>query len=135
MITTITHKITAFVLVFILFAHNINTLVIIGDFMVNQATIAKNFCVQKENQQGCNGKCHLGKQLKQSTPESNSDMPSQEIKRMSLDAFCLYTINSPQTTLAYHQTIQNISTSYSHNIIRTYLDIDTPPPIFSFSIL
>ncbi len=49
MISAIAHKLTAFVLVFILFAHNINTLVIIGDFMANQAMIAKTLCVQKEN--------------------------------------------------------------------------------------
>lgn len=135
MIYTITHKITAFVLVFILFAHNINNLVIIGDFMVNQAVIAKNFCVQKENQQGCNGKCHLVKQLKENNPESNSDIPSQEIKRMSLDVFCLFSIHAQQTSLVYNHSIQKISKDYSLNIVSTYLDIDTPPPIFSTSFL
>lgn len=131
MISTIAHKITAFVLVFILFAHNINTLVIIGDFMVNQAVIAKNLCVQKENQKGCNGKCHLSKQLKQSTPESNSELPAQETKRMSLDAFCFFKIDTPQAVLASYKVNQKISNTYSQNLILTYLDIDTPPPIFS----
>lgn len=131
MTSTITHKITAFVLVFILFAHNINTLVIIGDFMVNQAIIAKNLCVQKENQQGCNGKCHLRKQLKESTPESNSEMPAQETKRMSLDAFCFYDIETQQAKPNYFNAKLRISNSYSHSLIHTYLDIDTPPPIFS----
>ena len=44
---------------FILFAHNINTLVIIGDFLANQDIIAKTLCIQKEEQKGCNGKCQL----------------------------------------------------------------------------
>lgn len=63
MISVIANKITTFVLVFILFAHNINILAIIDDFIVNQDFIAKTLCVQKENQQGCNGKCHLMKEL------------------------------------------------------------------------
>ncbi|MCB0445907.1 MAG: hypothetical protein KDD03_00040 [Gelidibacter sp.] len=131
MISTIAHKITAFVLVFILFAHNINTLVIIGDFMVNQAVIAKNLCVQKENQQGCNGKCHLRKQLKESTPESHSEMPAQETKRMSLDAFCFYKIHTPESPIVVYKLNQKISNRFLNNPIHTYLDIDTPPPIFS----
>jgi len=90
MIAGIAHKITAFLLVFILFAHNINTLVIIGDFLVNQAVIAKNFCIQKDNQQGCNGKCQLTKEIKQSTPESNTELPAQETRRQSFDMLGLF---------------------------------------------
>lgn len=54
MIPLIVRKITAFVLVFILFAHNISTLAIIGDFLINQEFIAKTLCIQKEDQKGCN---------------------------------------------------------------------------------
>ena len=50
MISAIANKITAFVLVFILFAHNINTLAIVGDFVINQDFIAKTLCIQKDNQ-------------------------------------------------------------------------------------
>lgn len=131
MISRIAHKMTAFVLVLILFAHNINTLVIIGDFVVNQATIAKNLCIQKDNQQGCNGKCQLTKQIKQSTPDSNTNAPAQETRRMSLDAFCFFKINIPETLLVSFTLNQKISKAYSQNLTPTYLDIDTPPPIFS----
>lgn len=81
MIATIAHKITAFILVFILFAPNLNTLVIIGDFMVNQAVIAKNLCIQKDNQQGCNGKCQLTKQINEITSNSNTDLPALAIDK------------------------------------------------------
>lgn len=131
MISSIAHKMTAFVLVLILFAHNINTLVIIGDFVVNQATIAKNLCIQKDNQQGCNGKCQLIKQIKQSTPDSNTDTPAQETRRMSLDAFCLYKIDIGEKQFIAFREVQKISNTYSQNLTLTYLDIDTPPPIFS----
>jgi hypothetical protein len=131
MILVITRKITAFVLVFILFAHNINTLVIIGDFMVNQAIIAKNLCVQKENQQGCNGKCQLRKQLKENTPESNPNNPIQKSRRLTLDVFYLVNINliEPQQgdTLLSKESI----VTHSQKINKMYLEIDTPPPNFS----
>jgi hypothetical protein len=131
MILVITRKITAFVLVFILFAHNINTLVIIGDFMVNQAIIAKNLCVQKENQQGCNGKCQLRKQLKENNPESNPNNPIQESRRLTLDVFYLVNINliEPQQDDILLSK-ENIITQ-SQKINKMYLEIDTPPPNFS----
>ena len=131
MITTLVHKITAFVLVFILFAHNINTLVIIGDFLVNQAVIAKNLCVQKDNQQGCNGKCQLTKQLIESTPDSNTDLPAQETRRMSLDAFCLYDIQALETQNDVIIDDQSHSFALTERIILRYTDIETPPPNFS----
>ncbi|MBO3098815.1 hypothetical protein [Gelidibacter pelagius] len=131
MITTIAHKITAYVLVFILFAHNINTLMIIGDFLANQAVIAKNLCIQKDDQQGCNGKCQLTKQIVESTPDSNTDLPAQETRRMSLDAFCLYTIQVAETQTEIFSATKNIPFGYTPSILLQYQDIDTPPPNFS----
>ena len=131
MIATLAHKITAFILVFILFAHNINTLVIMGDFLVNQAVIAKNLCIQKDNQQGCNGKCQLTKQIEQSTPESNSDLPTQETRRMSLDVFCLTDIQALETQNESVVKLQNNAFGFTQHIILRYQDIDTPPPNFS----
>ena len=131
MIATLAHKITAYILVFILFAHNINTLMIIGDFLVNQAEIAKNFCIQKDDQQGCNGKCQLTAQLKENTPESNTDIPTQEIRRMSLDAFCLFDIQESETSDNSIVNNQNATFAYTQRIVLRYQDVDTPPPNFS----
>lgn len=130
MISLVVHKITAYVLVFILFSHNINTLVIISEFVVNQAAIAKNYCVQKDNQLGCNGKCHLSQQLKESTPESNTDLPTQETRRMSLDAFCVYDVDAPEIQNVAVLCMTNNSFGFSQHIKNRYLDIDTPPPNF-----
>jgi hypothetical protein len=131
MISAIAHKITAFVLVFILFAHNINTLVIVGDFLVNQDFIAKTLCIQKDNQQGCNGKCHLAKQLSESNPESNNQTPLQETKRMTLDVFCVSNINNFETQYIQFKLPQVLLSHKSPKILKTYFEIDTPPPIFS----
>ncbi|WP_308993155.1 hypothetical protein QLS71_008490 [Mariniflexile litorale] len=130
MISAIANKITAFVLVFILFAHNINTLAIIGDFVINQDFIAKTLCIQKNNQQGCNGKCQLMKELKENTPESNTTIPVQETKRFSLDSFCLYKVNSAESLNFVNKKDKTGFNSYSQNLLQTYYDIDTPPPIF-----
>lgn len=131
MIATIAHKITAFILVFILFAHNINTLVIIGDFLANQAIIAKNLCIQKDNQLGCNGKCQLTKQIVESNPDSNTDLPAQETRRMSLDAFCWYDIQITEAQTEILVITNNSLFAFTPSIILQYQDIDTPPPNFS----
>lgn len=131
MITALAHKITAFVLVFILFAHNINTMVIIGDFLVHQAVIAKNLCIQKDDQQGCNGKCQLTEQLKQNMPDSNTDVPTQETRRMSLDAFCLFKIEVVETSNHNIFHTPNNAYDYTKHLISRCLEVDTPPPNFS----
>lgn len=130
MISAIANKITAFVLVFILFAHNINTLAIIGDFIVNQEFIAKTLCIQKENQQGCNGKCQLMKELKDSEPDSKTTIPIKETRRFSLDAFCFFNVKNLESNSFFSKKSHSNINVYSTNIVTTYFDIDTPPPIF-----
>lgn len=131
MISAIAHKITAIILVFILFAHNINTLVIVGDFLVNQDFIAKTLCIQKDNQKGCNGKCQLSKQLSKNNTESNSQTPLQESKRIALDVFFVSNINTVEIQNIQLKLTQVLLSHTSPKILKTYLDIDTPPPVFS----
>lgn len=128
--TVIVHKITAFVLVFILFAHNINTLTIIGDFLINQEFIAKTLCIQKEEQKGCNGKCQLRKELSESNTSSNSEAPLQESKQLVLDAFFISDINIVETSNLKFQSLRHELTLSTPRIIKMYLEIDTPPPNF-----
>ena len=130
MIAPLAHKITAFVLVFILFAHNINTLVIVGEFISNQAEIARDLCVQRDNQQGCNGKCQLAKVIKQSSADSNTDVPTQEIRRMSLDAVCFFDIKNSELKSEVLPTTVVEFFNYSKRIVFRFEDIDTPPPNF-----
>lgn len=128
MLIVITRKITAFILVVILFAHNINTLVIIGDFLANQAIIAKTLCVQKEAQKGCNGKCQLTKELAQNNTESNSDAPAQERERLVLDAFCLSAFDAFEFQCVNSNFKKQNTTIRTPKLTHMYLDIDTPPP-------
>ena len=131
MISTIIHRIIAFVLVFILLVPNINTLAIIGDFVVNQDLIAKTLCIQKEDQKGCNGKCQLRKELNTNTSNSNSDLPYQESKRLALDVFYLSDISTIEVNNLVSVILKPKIITKSPKIIKMYLEIDTPPPNFS----
>ena len=131
MIATVVHKITAFVLVFILLVHNINTLAIIGDFVINQDFIAKTLCIQKEDQKGCLGKCHLRKELKENASNSNSNTPLQESKRFALDVFYLSDINIIEVDNFISVVLKQKIVTTPSKVIKMYLDIDTPPPNYS----
>ena len=131
MITAIAQKITALILVLILFSHNINTLVIVGDFVINQDFIAKTLCIQKDAQKGCNGKCQLRKELSDTNSSSKSDNPIQENKRMALDLFCISNINTVTTASLPIYVNKVNSISISPRIFKMFLEIDTPPPKFS----
>lgn len=131
MIPAIIRKIIAFILVFILFAHNINTLVIIGDFILNQELIAKTLCIQKEEQKGCNGKCQLSKELSQNTTDADPEAPAQERERLVLDAFCLSTINQIKFKNFTSYLNKEIIVVQIPRITKIYLEIDTPPPNLS----
>lgn len=131
MIRGFLYKITSLLLITILLANNISTLAIVGDFVINQDFIAKTLCIQKENQKGCNGKCHLKKQLAENNTSSSSEFPAQENKRTTLDTFYLVsneTINSRSNDIILSQIIIPYNSS---RIIKTAFKVETPPPIFS----
>lgn len=132
MIKTILHILTAYVLTIILLASHINTLVIVSDFVMNQDFIAKTLCIQKEDQQGCNGKCQLKTELAKNETSTNGELPLQNtVKRISLDMFCVSEINTvQQPTLEYNNRI--ISTyAYIPSLDSQSLSVETPPPDFS----
>jgi hypothetical protein len=130
-IKKLSYQITAGILVLMLFAHNINTLSVIGSFILNQDFIAKTLCIQKEEQKGCNGKCQLTKQLAESNSDSNSPFTPQETKRISLDIYCLYAINDLDINFQDF-TLPKVSQVYNQSICtQISFDVETPPPNFS----
>ncbi|WP_298550137.1 hypothetical protein [uncultured Algibacter sp.] len=131
MIKGFLYKIISLLLITILLANNINTLAIVGSFVVNQDFIAKTLCIQKENQKGCNGKCHLKKQLAKNNSDTSSEFPTQENKRTSLDTFYLVSYNAFNTRLNTFILPQTIIPHNSSRIIKTSFKVETPPPIFS----
>ncbi len=131
MIKLFAHKIIASFLVIIVFAHNINTIVIIGDFIVNQDFIAKTLCIQKEEQKGCNGKCQLRKQLTKSDSDSKTQLPYQENKRTSLDIYCFFSFDILNKPIEHIILPKENHLYNSFRITKTSLEVETPPPIFS----
>ncbi|EGV43959.1 hypothetical protein BZARG_1496 [Bizionia argentinensis JUB59] len=132
MIKTISHIITAYVLTIILLAHNINTLVIVSDFVMNQDFIAKTLCIQKDDQQGCNGKCQLKTELAKNETGTEGNSPIQNIvKRHSLDVFFVSDVNRilEQPLSGDRSTISIYS--YTPKLHRQVLFVETPPPDLS----
>ncbi|WP_136481468.1 hypothetical protein [Cognatitamlana onchidii] len=130
MIKGIAYKITSLLLVSILLANNINTLAIVGDFVINQDFIAKTLCIQKEDQQGCNGKCHLKKQLAKNNTDTNTESPSPENKRTYLDTFYLVKNDVINKNLDDIISSKKILIHTSNRITKTLLEVETPPPSF-----
>ncbi|WP_128755327.1 hypothetical protein [Aquimarina sediminis] len=106
-----------------------NTAIIIVDFMINQDTIAKTLCVQKEAPKGCNGKCQLRKSLRKNQPEKNNKAPLQYQKRMASEYCYLQPNLSVYLTTEPIQISLNIIDNASYSTITKYYDIDIPPPI------
>lgn len=131
MIAQVLHKAFAIILTIALLFNNIKTVVIVADFVINQDIIAKTLCIQKDEQKGCNGKCQLRKELK----ESNSNTPNnplQKTERTRLDVFVFFSEkhNTEEQIIINNDRSSQVN-FYSKSTISKYYDIDTPPPILS----
>tara|TARA_Y100001934_G_scaffold124208_1_gene151339 strand:- start:1145 stop:1540 length:396 start_codon:yes stop_codon:yes gene_type:complete len=130
-IAQVLHKALAIILTIALLFNNIKTVVIVADFVINQDIIAKTLCIQKDEQKGCNGKCQLRKELK----ESNSNTPNnplQKTERTQLDVFVFFSEkHSTEEQIIINNDRSSQVNFYSKSTISKYYDIDTPPPILS----
>ena len=132
MILKIIYKATALFLTFVLLMNTINNVAIVTDFIINQDFITKTLCIQKDNQKGCNGKCHLAKQLVQNNTDSNSDTPMNLVDRTRLDAFVLNA--TIEHTVTDFSKISNLQNTFDYRLKKTFsgfYDIETPPPDLS----
>ena len=132
MILKVIYKAIALFLTFVLLANNINNLVIVTDFVINQDFIAKTLCIQKDDQKGCNGKCHLAKQLVQSNTDSGSDAPLPNTDRTRLDVFVIYeTTNHTIADFSQLSRFQNNPYYRIKQPVSGFYSIHTPPPDLS----
>lgn len=106
-----------------------NTAIIIVDFLINQKTIAKTLCVQREAPKGCNGKCQLSKSLQKYRSKKNSKAPMQQYKRMAAEFCYIQPMNSIYFIITPKTTAIEVIDSTTYSIITKYYDIDIPPPI------
>ena len=125
------HIVTAYFLAFVLCTYNINNVVIVINFVLNQETIAKTLCVQKEDQRGCNGKCQLEKQLnKNVSPQDNA--PTQQNRKLTLAE---YNYIQPVNNLCLNKPILTVhKKKFNRKIYHlqsTFIAVETPPPNLS----
>lgn len=130
MIITNKHSLSAIFLAFILFTYNINNVAIVIDFLINQDTIAKTLCVQKEEQKGCNGKCQLVKELNLNSNTTNKEAPQQNNKISLVECTYIQPINDINFKTVGADSLSKIVENASYSTIVKYYDIDIPPPVF-----
>jgi len=129
--TPFKHTITALFLIFILFFYNMNNIIIVVDFMINQDEIAKTLCVQKAAQKGCNGKCQLMKRLNVDVAPSSKNTPIKNTQNTRIEYVFLQPINEIYFTNFNTFITKNIFDSHSYNTLHKSYEIDTPPPVLS----
>lgn len=124
------HSLSAIFLAFILFTYNINNVAIVIDFLINQDTIAKTLCIQKEAQKGCNGKCQLVKELNLNSNTTNKEAPKQNNKISLVECTYIQPINEIDFKTVGADSLSKIIENASYSTIVKYYDIDIPPPVF-----
>lgn len=131
MITANKQSFSAIFLAFVLCTYNMNNAVIVIDFLINQDTIAKTLCIQKEEQKGCNGKCQLAKKLNLSSDNTNNKAPQQNSKITLVDCNYIQPINSIKLITTNNYLASKIIDNTARKTIAKYYDIDLPPPLVS----
>ncbi len=126
--SSFTHRIIAFLLTIVLFLSLIKDTSILIDFAINQDMIAKTLCVQKDNQQGCFGKCQLVKALKKDM--NNAEMPIQSNQNNIVYNYIQPVNEYKLFTFIVFQPKKCIDTK-NYNVINKYYKIALPPPLFS----
>lgn len=129
MILAFIHKATALFLTFILLANGLNNVVIISDFVINQDFIAKTLCIQKDNQQGCHGKCQLTKELTINNIDSTSEAPKPLIETIRLDVFILWDFISEELKICSNIYKPQLQIAYRIDYTQgLFYAVETPPP-------
>ena len=124
------HKIISVLLTVVLLLGVFKTTFTITNFLIHQDEIAKTLCVQKNNQQGCNGKCQLVKALKKDLEKDTKAPNSQNKKENSVLNFI-----KPNLEIEFSATLKIVSPKICDNRLYKILDkkypIFIPPPLFS----
>ena len=99
----------AYVLAALVLLQTFSREVLVVDYALNQATITARFCVNKARPaMHCNGRCHLGKQLKQQQERENQ-LPNplkERLEMLPLGPACLVPprpVAYPAVAVRYHR--------------------------------
>ena len=99
-------------------------------YFAYQDYIIKELCVQKEDQQGCNGKCYLIKNLTNTVSENNSTIPPQNDKEFRGN-FVFFLSKNAALNFNYLSGLESEKTEYHLQLKQSiFLEKEIPPPKF-----
>ena len=99
-------------------------------YIAYQDYIIKELCVQKDDQQGCNGKCYLMKKLTNNVSENNTTTPPQNDKEFRGNFIFFLSKNTP-FSFNYLSDLESKKASYFLQLKQSFfLEKETPPPKF-----
>lgn len=123
------HRMVAVIIIAVLTQQMfLNTFVVI-DFIINQDFIALNLCVQKDNQQGCNGKCQLTKTLKENNQE-NSDTSQQNTPRFENELKYYIQEVEFEKSICHFENKLRLTEQVLVKTVLPFYEVLTPPPEF-----
>lgn len=97
-------------------------------YIAYQDYIIKEICVQKDDQQGCNGKCYLMKKLTNKISENNNTTPPQNDKEFRGN-FIFFLSKTTTLNFKYASDFSNSKSEYQlHFKDSLFLEKETPPP-------
>lgn len=97
-------------------------------YITYQDYIIKELCIQKEDQQGCNGKCYLMKKLTNKVSDNNTTTPPQDDKKLIENLIFLFSKNSP-INFIYISDLELKKIAYKEKLKDSFLlKKETPPP-------
>jgi len=101
------------------------------DYSINKNYISEFLCVNKDKPDlGCEGKCHLDKQIEKLSTENNGDFPIPSPNE-EVNIILFFQFEKP-ISFSILSEVESKKSVYTPNIVYSLcLDIPTPPPKFS----
>jgi hypothetical protein len=123
-------RLLAISLLVIFFIPDISRVYLLIDFKINQDSIAKELCLERELEiTTCFGKCYLTKQLQKTEEDHNKQLPKSFQQKFENNLICedLYPSFLPHANLI-HQKEEKILFSYSAGHSSSHLSQIFRPP-------
>jgi len=100
------------------------------DYSINKNYISEFLCVNKDKPElGCEGKCHLNKQLEKFNTENNGDFPIPSPNE-EITSVLFFQIEKP-ISFAILCEIDSKKSNYNSSFVNSFdIEIPTPPPRF-----
>jgi hypothetical protein len=121
-------QVTTYILALLIFLQPFSKIWIVVSFKINQESIAKTLCVKKEVENNtCQGKCHLKKQLDKADEEEKKQAPTNTKEKVEV-LYCHNLINFSICRKIYFADKKQSFFDYKFQYSSSYhTDIFRPP--------